>query len=83
MPPLWRDLRASRGHRGTLVGRRAGACRDTPAWVCDREGHVFYNSEILEQLDALQRDPPQARRTLAVPVYDFGQAHKLRRAAAS
>ncbi len=52
-------------------GEELSLVEDVPAWVCDRCGHVFYDPEVVERLDAMRRSPPPAHKTMAVPVYSF------------
>jgi YgiT-type zinc finger domain-containing protein len=44
---------------------------NVPAWVCKDCGEKYFDAETCKQLDELRRKPPDAQRTVAVPVYTF------------
>ncbi len=47
---------------------------NVPAWVCNNCGEKYFDSETCKQLDELRRKPPDAQRTVEVPVYAFTSA---------
>ncbi|MBF7081572.1 type II toxin-antitoxin system MqsA family antitoxin [Desulfallas sp. Bu1-1] len=46
---------------------------NVPAWVCERCGEQYFDSDVIKELDKMKDRPPKARRVIKVPVYGYGQ----------
>jgi YgiT-type zinc finger domain-containing protein len=55
-------------------GDQLSLVENVPAWVCSNCGEKYFTADICKQLDQLRRKPPEAKRTLEVPVYLFSPA---------
>lgn len=44
---------------------------NVPAWVCEDCGEAYFGAEVCKQLDRLRKAPPEACKTMEVPVYAF------------
>ena len=55
-------------------GNQLALVENVPAWVCSNCGERYFGADICKQLDQLRRKPPEAERTLEVPVYTFSPA---------
>jgi len=55
-------------------GDELALIENVPAWVCTSCGEPYFDATTCKQLDALRRRPPDARRKVEVPVYEFSSA---------
>ena len=55
-------------------GGQLALVENVPAWICSDCGEKYFDADTCKQLDQLRRKPPDAERTLKIPVYSFRPA---------
>jgi YgiT-type zinc finger domain-containing protein len=55
-------------------GDELALVENVPAWVCQQCGEAYFDAETTKQLDLLRQAPPEATRTVTVPIYPFAAA---------
>lgn len=54
-------------------GDKLSLVENVPAWVCEDCGEAYFDADTCRQLDRIRETPPEAERTVQVPVYAFSQ----------